>query len=202
MKSCLSFSLSVSNPCAKLSCPFLCLLNPSGASCVCPEGKTLVNRTCADSNISGTSVKTRWAECPYISNRTEERPSGASCQTRTLHLTDFDWSVFRIRGPLATRLKEWTCVLNVQYRHLVSAVWFSCCVFWSGSRSCRCKLSSFFCSVRTSRLKTDRRLNLDIEKLQYKTTKKCNLYVQIMAAQYIKMIAALILCISHYEYIN
>lgn len=43
----------ISNPCAKLNCAFLCLLNPTGASCVCPEGKTLVNRTCADSNISG-----------------------------------------------------------------------------------------------------------------------------------------------------
>nr|XP_055074200.1 low-density lipoprotein receptor-related protein 1B-like isoform X3 [Misgurnus anguillicaudatus] len=43
----------ISNPCVKLNCAFLCLLNPTGASCVCPEGKTLVNRTCADSNISG-----------------------------------------------------------------------------------------------------------------------------------------------------
>uniref|UniRef100_A0A672NBG1 Low-density lipoprotein receptor-related protein 1B-like n=1 Tax=Sinocyclocheilus grahami TaxID=75366 RepID=A0A672NBG1_SINGR len=54
----LSLSLSVSNPCAKMNCAFLCLLNPSGARCVCPEGKILLNRTCTDTNISGTSVKT------------------------------------------------------------------------------------------------------------------------------------------------
>uniref|UniRef100_A0A8C1SK69 Low density lipoprotein receptor-related protein 1Ba n=1 Tax=Cyprinus carpio TaxID=7962 RepID=A0A8C1SK69_CYPCA len=49
----------LSNPCAKMNCAFLCLLNPSGARCVCPEGKILLNRTCTDTNISGTSVKTR-----------------------------------------------------------------------------------------------------------------------------------------------
>ncbi|XP_021325253.1 low-density lipoprotein receptor-related protein 1B isoform X1 [Danio rerio] len=43
----------VSNPCAQMSCTFLCLLNPSGARCVCPEGKILLNRTCTDTNISG-----------------------------------------------------------------------------------------------------------------------------------------------------
>uniref|UniRef100_A0A673JYA0 EGF-like domain-containing protein n=1 Tax=Sinocyclocheilus rhinocerous TaxID=307959 RepID=A0A673JYA0_9TELE len=43
----------VSNPCAKMHCAFLCLLNPSGARCVCPEGKILLNRTCTDTNISG-----------------------------------------------------------------------------------------------------------------------------------------------------
>ncbi|KAI2650475.1 Low-density lipoprotein receptor-related protein 1B [Labeo rohita] len=42
-----------SNPCAKMNCAFLCLLNPSGARCVCPEGKILLNRTCTDTNISG-----------------------------------------------------------------------------------------------------------------------------------------------------
>uniref|UniRef100_A0A8C2AJR3 Low density lipoprotein receptor-related protein 1Ba n=1 Tax=Cyprinus carpio TaxID=7962 RepID=A0A8C2AJR3_CYPCA len=46
----------VSNPCAKMNCAFLCLLNPSGARCVCPEGKILLNRTCTDTNISGTST--------------------------------------------------------------------------------------------------------------------------------------------------
>uniref|UniRef100_A0A8C1SIU4 Low density lipoprotein receptor-related protein 1Ba n=1 Tax=Cyprinus carpio TaxID=7962 RepID=A0A8C1SIU4_CYPCA len=43
----------LSNPCAKMNCAFLCLLNPSGARCVCPEGKILLNRTCTDTNISG-----------------------------------------------------------------------------------------------------------------------------------------------------
>ncbi|XP_026091548.1 low-density lipoprotein receptor-related protein 1B [Carassius auratus] len=43
----------VYNPCAKMNCAFLCLLNPSGARCVCPEGKILLNRTCTDTNISG-----------------------------------------------------------------------------------------------------------------------------------------------------
>ncbi|XP_076159537.1 low-density lipoprotein receptor-related protein 1B-like [Alosa pseudoharengus] len=43
----------VSNPCAKMSCDFMCLLNPSGATCTCPEGKILVNRTCTDTNTSG-----------------------------------------------------------------------------------------------------------------------------------------------------
>lgn len=36
-----------------MSCDFMCLLNPTGARCTCPEGKLLVNGTCGDVNISG-----------------------------------------------------------------------------------------------------------------------------------------------------
>ncbi|CAB1328018.1 unnamed protein product [Coregonus sp. 'balchen'] len=43
----------VSNPCLRMGCDFLCLLNPAGASCFCPEGTTLINRTCRDTNTSG-----------------------------------------------------------------------------------------------------------------------------------------------------
>ncbi|MGH0132653.1 UNVERIFIED_CONTAM: hypothetical protein FKN15_051430, partial [Acipenser sinensis] len=43
----------VSNPCLKKNCEFLCLLNPNGASCSCPEGKVLINGTCGDTSISG-----------------------------------------------------------------------------------------------------------------------------------------------------
>eukprot|EP00063_Salmo_salar_P032241 XP_014007076.1 PREDICTED: low-density lipoprotein receptor-related protein 1B-like [Salmo salar] len=43
----------VSNPCLRMGCDFLCLLNPAGASCFCPEGTTLINRTCRDTNSSG-----------------------------------------------------------------------------------------------------------------------------------------------------
>ncbi|XP_010792309.1 low-density lipoprotein receptor-related protein 1B-like [Notothenia coriiceps] len=42
-----------SNPCLRMSCDFMCLLNPTGARCTCPEGKVLVNGTCSDSIISG-----------------------------------------------------------------------------------------------------------------------------------------------------
>uniref|UniRef100_A0A8C6V3R4 Low density lipoprotein receptor-related protein 1Bb n=1 Tax=Neogobius melanostomus TaxID=47308 RepID=A0A8C6V3R4_9GOBI len=42
-----------SNPCVRMLCDFMCLLNPTGARCTCPEGKVLVNNTCADINISG-----------------------------------------------------------------------------------------------------------------------------------------------------
>ncbi|XP_037542041.1 low-density lipoprotein receptor-related protein 1B [Nematolebias whitei] len=42
-----------SNPCLRMSCDFLCLLNPTGARCICPEGKVLVNGTCSDVNTSG-----------------------------------------------------------------------------------------------------------------------------------------------------
>lgn len=31
----------------------MCLLNPTGASCICPEGKTLVNGSCIDPSVSG-----------------------------------------------------------------------------------------------------------------------------------------------------
>lgn len=90
----LPLSLSVSNPCAKMNCAFLCLLNPSGARCVCPEGKILLNRTCTDTNISGTSVKTRLAGCSNITNRAPAQPREApACQTQIFHLSDFDWSV-------------------------------------------------------------------------------------------------------------
>ncbi|XP_028847177.1 LOW QUALITY PROTEIN: low-density lipoprotein receptor-related protein 1B-like [Denticeps clupeoides] len=41
------------NPCLKMSCDFMCLLNPSGASCTCPEGKTLINGSCTDPSTSG-----------------------------------------------------------------------------------------------------------------------------------------------------
>uniref|UniRef100_A0A8C4MYX3 LDL receptor related protein 1B n=1 Tax=Equus asinus asinus TaxID=83772 RepID=A0A8C4MYX3_EQUAS len=43
----------VPNPCLDLACEFLCLLNPSGATCVCPEGKYLINGTCNDDNLLG-----------------------------------------------------------------------------------------------------------------------------------------------------
>ncbi|XP_078118999.1 low-density lipoprotein receptor-related protein 1B-like [Sander vitreus] len=42
-----------SNPCLRMTCDFMCLLNPAGASCTCPEGKVLVNGTCSDAIISG-----------------------------------------------------------------------------------------------------------------------------------------------------
>uniref|UniRef100_A0A803TQP0 LDL receptor related protein 1B n=1 Tax=Anolis carolinensis TaxID=28377 RepID=A0A803TQP0_ANOCA len=41
------------NPCLELTCEFLCLLNPSGATCVCQEGKSLFNGTCSDLSILG-----------------------------------------------------------------------------------------------------------------------------------------------------
>ncbi|KAJ8393790.1 hypothetical protein AAFF_G00057050 [Aldrovandia affinis] len=43
----------VLNPCLKMNCDFLCLLNPTGATCICPEGKALVNGSCGDANVSG-----------------------------------------------------------------------------------------------------------------------------------------------------
>lgn len=45
-----------SNPCLRMSCDFMCLLNPAGARCTCPEGKVLLNGTCNDVNISGRPV--------------------------------------------------------------------------------------------------------------------------------------------------
>lgn len=46
-------SETVPNPCLGLTCEFICLLNPSGASCACPEGKSLVNGTCIDQSLLG-----------------------------------------------------------------------------------------------------------------------------------------------------
>ncbi|XP_048835137.1 low-density lipoprotein receptor-related protein 1B-like isoform X4 [Brienomyrus brachyistius] len=43
----------VMNPCTAMSCDFLCLLNPTGASCSCPEGKALINGSCTDRAASG-----------------------------------------------------------------------------------------------------------------------------------------------------
>ncbi|XP_048049460.1 low-density lipoprotein receptor-related protein 1B isoform X2 [Megalobrama amblycephala] len=43
----------VANPCLRMTCEFMCLLNPTGASCTCPEGKTLVNGSCIDPIVSG-----------------------------------------------------------------------------------------------------------------------------------------------------
>ncbi|XP_058248902.1 low-density lipoprotein receptor-related protein 1B isoform X4 [Hemibagrus wyckioides] len=43
----------VTNPCLKITCDFMCLLNPTGASCACPEGKTLVNGSCIDPSVAG-----------------------------------------------------------------------------------------------------------------------------------------------------
>uniref|UniRef100_A0A3Q2Y480 Low density lipoprotein receptor-related protein 1Ba n=1 Tax=Hippocampus comes TaxID=109280 RepID=A0A3Q2Y480_HIPCM len=41
-----------SNPCLRMSCDFMCLLNPTGARCTCPEGKMLINGSCGDVNTS------------------------------------------------------------------------------------------------------------------------------------------------------
>lgn len=50
-----SFS-TASNPCLRMPCDFMCLLNPAGARCTCPEGKVLINGTCADAIVSGRPV--------------------------------------------------------------------------------------------------------------------------------------------------
>ncbi|KAL4688410.1 hypothetical protein H8959_004662, partial [Pygathrix nigripes] len=49
--------LDLPNPCLDLACEFLCLLNPSGATCVCPEGKYLINGTCNDDSLLDDSCK-------------------------------------------------------------------------------------------------------------------------------------------------
>ncbi|XP_026307823.1 low-density lipoprotein receptor-related protein 1B-like, partial [Piliocolobus tephrosceles] len=49
--------LDLPNPCSDLACEFLCLLNPSGATCVCPEGKYLINGTCNDDSLLDDSCK-------------------------------------------------------------------------------------------------------------------------------------------------
>lgn len=46
------------NPCLRMNCDFMCLLNPMGATCTCPEGKVLINGSCSDVNISGKLFKT------------------------------------------------------------------------------------------------------------------------------------------------
>uniref|UniRef100_A0A8C5HU04 EGF-like domain-containing protein n=1 Tax=Gouania willdenowi TaxID=441366 RepID=A0A8C5HU04_GOUWI len=45
-----------SNPCSRMSCDFMCLLNPTGAKCTCPEGKVLVNGTCSDVSLPGKKI--------------------------------------------------------------------------------------------------------------------------------------------------
>ncbi|KAF6114669.1 hypothetical protein HJG60_010623 [Phyllostomus discolor] len=45
------------NRCLNLACEFLCLLNPAGATCVCPEGKYLINGTCNDDSLLDDSCK-------------------------------------------------------------------------------------------------------------------------------------------------
>ncbi|XP_040330903.1 low-density lipoprotein receptor-related protein 1B isoform X2 [Herpailurus yagouaroundi] len=49
--------LDLPNPCLDLVCDFLCLLNPFGATCVCPEGKYLINGTCNDDSLLDDSCK-------------------------------------------------------------------------------------------------------------------------------------------------
>lgn len=67
MKHSLLFSLSLptaANPCLRMTCDFMCLLNPMGAKCTCPEGKVLVNGTCSDVNISGRPVVVYFMSSP------------------------------------------------------------------------------------------------------------------------------------------
>uniref|UniRef100_A0A7M4EHR4 Low-density lipoprotein receptor-related protein 1B n=1 Tax=Crocodylus porosus TaxID=8502 RepID=A0A7M4EHR4_CROPO len=45
------------NPCLELTCEFLCLLSPSGATCSCPEGKSLINGTCTDPSFLDDTCK-------------------------------------------------------------------------------------------------------------------------------------------------
>ncbi|XP_041434027.1 low-density lipoprotein receptor-related protein 1B-like [Xenopus laevis] len=45
------------NPCLDLKCDFICLLNPSGASCACSEGKIPVNGTCMDHSTADDLCK-------------------------------------------------------------------------------------------------------------------------------------------------
>ena len=61
----LCVSVGLSNPCLKMSCDFLCLLNPTGARCTCPEGKSLINGSCTDPNISGSLRRPRHTPAPH-----------------------------------------------------------------------------------------------------------------------------------------
>ncbi|XP_077129136.1 low-density lipoprotein receptor-related protein 1B isoform X2 [Ranitomeya variabilis] len=45
------------NPCLDLKCDFICLLNPTGATCGCPEGKVLINGSCSDQNYADDLCK-------------------------------------------------------------------------------------------------------------------------------------------------
>uniref|UniRef100_A0A4W3IBD4 LDL receptor related protein 1B n=1 Tax=Callorhinchus milii TaxID=7868 RepID=A0A4W3IBD4_CALMI len=38
----------IPNPCSKRNCEGLCLLNPTGVTCLCPDGKNMINGTCID----------------------------------------------------------------------------------------------------------------------------------------------------------
>ncbi|XP_064419902.1 low-density lipoprotein receptor-related protein 1B [Latimeria chalumnae] len=47
----------ITNPCTKMNCEYLCLLNPKGATCSCPEGKSSANGTCSDTGVSDHSCR-------------------------------------------------------------------------------------------------------------------------------------------------
>lgn len=60
----------------------MCLLNPTGASCACPEGKTLVNGTCIDPNVSGQPHVLNI----YIVESKPERFTGGHKKTEVIYI--------------------------------------------------------------------------------------------------------------------
>nr|XP_032823068.1 low-density lipoprotein receptor-related protein 1-like isoform X2 [Petromyzon marinus] len=79
----------VANPCERKKCERLCLLNPNGATCNCPNGHSLVNGTClkmptptppADSLIQGecTLLCANGGSC-FLNERRQEK---CKCQAR------------------------------------------------------------------------------------------------------------------------
>ncbi|XP_072105063.1 low-density lipoprotein receptor-related protein 1-like [Mobula birostris] len=64
----------VTNPCDRKKCEWLCLLNPTGATCTCPNGRGMVNGTCVETSSPTTSPNT-----PTVSSCTLRCLNGGSC---------------------------------------------------------------------------------------------------------------------------
>ncbi|XP_043929607.1 low-density lipoprotein receptor-related protein 1B, partial [Protopterus annectens] len=48
---------NITNPCSNMNCEYLCLLNPTGGTCSCPEGRVMFNGTCLDMAISDETCR-------------------------------------------------------------------------------------------------------------------------------------------------
>jgi len=116
----------VPNPCLDLTCEFICLLNPSGASCACPEGKSLVNGTCIDQSLLGRY----WKLCLYVHDFDTNKKLWSRCFRLTFHLGFKEWAdslnrsqapcslwqvgnLFGVKSPLIASKQETLCELSM-----------------------------------------------------------------------------------------
>ncbi|GCB72649.1 hypothetical protein scyTo_0002111 [Scyliorhinus torazame] len=124
------------NPCSKRNCDWLCLLNPTGVTCLCPDGKNMINGTCVDVD-SPTALPYGKPAC-----RCPVGFTGPTCKQRVCDgfcLNEGICDVNTGNQPYCSCLPDYTgdrCQYNMCYNYCMNSG--SCRINNDGSAQCIC----------------------------------------------------------------